>query len=173
MAYRTTFSGVFVLDRALAPHHLAYLDAFARHAHPRRDAYLAEAEPDPLRIAAGLPVGPEGAFVLGLGHDVENEDPSVIDPDAPASGVPTLRCHWVPTDDGRGMQWDGDAAFYDYVEWLTYVIGQLLAPWGYQLHGEITWLGESEDDRGTLRVTDNRVVVLDEGRFWSDLVANS
>jgi hypothetical protein len=91
MGYTTDFFGEFTLDRPLLPEHKAYLEAFAGSRRVKRDADIAEALPDPVRIAAGLPIGFEGAYFVGTAdkNNGQDKDESVIDGNNPP-GVPTI-----------------------------------------------------------------------------------
>lgn len=77
--------------------------------------------------------------------------------------VPGFWCQWVPTDDGMGLEWDGNEKFYNYVEWLEHLIKKFFIPWGIKLNGEIEWEGEESGDLGKIIVTDN-IVEVKEGR---------
>ncbi len=81
--------------------------------------------------------------------------------------VPSFYCQWVPTEDGRGLEWDGGEKFYNYVQWLEYLINKFFIPWGIKLNGEIEWEGEESGDLGKIIVTNN-VVEVKEGRVVYD-----
>ena len=70
---------------------------------------------------------------------------------------PGLWCQWEIVDDGTTLQWDGGEKFYNYVEWLKYLIEHFFSKWDVLLNGEIEW--ESPDDRGKIVVKDNKVKV--------------
>lgn len=72
-------------------------------------------------------------------------------------GMPGYYCQWIPTEDGTGLAWDGNEKFYDYVEWLEYLIKTFLIPWGITCNGDVEWYGEESDDRGIIRVRNNKV----------------
>jgi len=76
-----------------------------------------------------------------------------------------LWCKWAPTKDGTGIEWNGIEKFYNYVEWLEYLIVNFLGPWGYQLNGEVKYQGEDPGDFGIIEVTNN-TVKLREGRRY-------
>ena len=60
-------------------------------------------EPDPIREAAGLPVGKQGDFVVNdTGGNIFGDDgaSSVTDHNRPPEGQPGLWCQWVPNEDG-------------------------------------------------------------------------
>lgn len=173
MGYTTDFYGEFQLDRPLVPEHKAYLKAFADTRRVTRDPAIAETLPDPIRVAAGLPIGPHGEyFVGGTGYKGRGHDLSVIR-DAPTGqsnymfdggdGQPGYWCQWVPSSDGGFLEWDEGEKFYYYVEWLEYLIKHFLKPWGYTLNGEVGYRGEDSEDRGVIYVKNNVVrAVQDE-----------
>jgi hypothetical protein len=74
------------------------------------------------------------------------------DPSAPES-----YCQWQLTKDCRGIEWDYGEKFYDYVEWLQYIIDNVLTPHGVTLSGSVNYSGEETDDNGVLIVEDGRV----------------
>jgi hypothetical protein len=156
MGYTTDFSGNFSLNKPLLASHSAYLLKFAETRRMARNQTIASALPDPIREAVGLPIGKQGAyFVGGGGYFGQDTDASVINSNDAPSGQPGLWCQWVPTSDDAGIEWDGGEKFYNYTEWLSYLIEHFLAPWGYVLNGEVEWVGEDRDDRGKIVVTNN------------------
>jgi hypothetical protein len=164
MGYHTDFTGRFDLDRPLALEHARFLYTFSRTRRMRRDVAKAGIMPDAVRLSVGLPLGPEAAyFVGGEGFHGQDRDESVLDYNDPPSGQPGLWCKWAPTEDGRAIAWNGAEKFYDYVAWLEYLIRHFLRPWGYVLTGTVDWVGEADDDRGTIRVTSNVVEVTEPG----------
>lgn len=192
MGYTTDFSGDWEITPPLKPEHAAYLRAFARTRRVTRDPVLAEARPDPLRIAAGLPIGPHGAYFVGetghMGQDdaddiIADEPPGLptfpppADPNHPMADFntrshqylldkaeamakyetqPGYWCQWVPTSDTT-LGWDGGEKFYEYEDWIIYLVRHFLAPWGYTLNGIVSWQGEEPDDRGRIIITDNQI----------------
>ena len=158
MGYTTEFRGKFNLDKPLTAAHMAYLKAFATGRRMTRDAEKTKLLPDPLREAVLLPVGVDGGyFVNGEGFCGQGHSSDVIDYNVSPSGQPGLWCQWVPSEDGTGIEWDGGEKFYDYVEWIRYVIDNFLEPWGYIVDGSVEWRGEEWDDTGPICVTDNTV----------------
>lgn len=73
---------------------------------------------------------------------------------APPSSPSWLQ--WVPTG-ARTIEWDGNEKFYDYVEWLDFLIVSALSPWGLKLNGTVAYSGEDINDRGTITVVDNHI----------------
>lgn len=158
MGYTTDFNGEFNLDKPLTIEHRAYLTKFSETRRMRRNPSVADKLPDPDRIAVGLPVGNEGEYFVGAeGFAGQDRDDSVVDYNSSPNNQPGLWCQWIPTEDGTAIVWDGGEKFYDYVEWLEYIIKNFLAPWGYVLNGEVEWFGEDANDRGKIVVKNNAV----------------
>lgn len=160
MGYTTYFEGQFTIDRPLASEHRAYLEKFSGTRRMRRNADLTEGRPDPIREAAGLALGLEGAYFVG-GEDFRGQEHSddVADYNNPPEGQPGLWCGWIPSEDGDAIIWDEGEKFYFYTDWIEYLIKHFLAPWGYTLSGEITWSGEEQGDIGKVVIVDNAVSV--------------
>lgn len=133
--------------------------------------------------------GNEGEyFVGGTGHAGQDRDDSIIDYNESPGGVlksndedfgtywsrhtkqildglcqPGLWCQWTIEQQFEGgefvLVWDGGEKFYNYVEWLNYLINHFFDKWGVKLNGEITWEGENSEDMGKIVVVDNVVTV--------------
>jgi hypothetical protein len=158
VGYTTDFDGDFEITPELKPEHLAYINQFAETRRMKRNAKAAELLPDPIRIAAGLPIGNQGAyFVGGTGFMGQESDHTVIDCNREPDGQPCLWCKWIANEEGDRLLWNGAEKFYGYVQWLEYLIKHFLGPWGYTLNGEVEWQGEEMSDRGVIVIEDNKV----------------
>lgn len=165
MGYTTDFTGKFTLDKTLSLPHLNFLNKFSGTRRMKRDVKkLAErigvyGVADLTSTKAGLDIGVEGAnYVDESGFAGQNMSAmDVVCSNSPPKGQPSLWCQWIPTNDGDGIVWDGGEKFYEYVEWLEYIIEMYLKPWGYTLNGEVEWFGEDPDDRGKILVDNNLV----------------
>ena len=80
-------------------------------------------------------------------------------------------CQWIPTEDGRAIEWDGGEKFYDYVEWLKYLIDKFLVPNGYNLNGCVQYQGEEVGDCGTLLVNNCVVTTTKYSPTDNDLIS--
>jgi hypothetical protein len=160
MGYTTDFSGEFNCKPPLKPEHAAYLKQFSSTRRMKRDADKAALLPDPIRDAAGLPIGVDAAnFVGRSGYAGEEPDDSIIDNNEPPGGQPGLWCLWTPNGNDR-IEWDGGENFDEYVEWIKYLIDAYLKPWGYVLNGSVQWYGEDPSDLGEIQIDDNVVKEL-------------
>lgn len=158
MGYTTDFSGSFDLNKPLSKEHKAFLEKFAQTRRMERKQTVASKMEDPVRIDAGLPIGKEGAYFVGGKEDFgQGQDDSIVNYNTPPSGQPSLWCQWTPNENGTAIEWDGGEKFYEYVDWIEYLINNFLKPWGYILNGEVEWFGEDRDDRGMIIVVNNDV----------------
>jgi hypothetical protein len=158
MGYTTDFTGAFQLDKPLTDAHRAYLAKFSDTRRMKRVADLTGQRPDALRLAVGLPVGAEGEYFVGAEDSYGQEhSKDVMDYNRPPKTQPGLWCQWVPNEAGTEIEWNGSEKFYNYKEWLEYIISNFLKPWGYTLNGKVEWQGEDSGDIGVLVVNNNEV----------------
>jgi len=168
MGYTTEFEGIgFWTEPPLRPEHKEFINRFAETRHVTLDVSMVA--PGPTRAAVGLDAGHMGANVLDddtvdgcRTGDFDHLAPRsgrrthIIDNNRPPPGVPGLWCQWVVVDSGH-IHWDGNEKFYNYEEWLTYLVETYLKPWGYVLNGTVAYQGEDADDFGRIIVADNEV----------------
>jgi len=160
MGYTTKFNDSFGLDKPLAKDHDKYLNAFSNTRRMKRNIQQLVNLEDPLRDAVGLPIGEDGEyFVGGKGMHGDDRDNSIVDYNNPPKNQPGLWCMWVPNEKGTVIEWDGGEKFYEYIEWLEYLIKNFIEPWGYKLNGVVNWYGEDSEDTGNIIVTNNSVVI--------------
>lgn len=144
MGYTTDFEGGFNITPVLSQKDNEFLTKFSETRRMARNV--------------GPEYGIEGEFYVdGTGWAGQDSDKNVINYNKPPSTQPGLWCQWVPTDDGSELVWDGGEKFYNYVEWLDYLIDKILAPRGYTINGECQWFGENRDDVGVIIVKNNIV----------------
>lgn len=140
MGYTTAFHGQFHLNEQLDSDTHYFL---TRLAATRRVARRA----DPIH-------GLEGEF------DISDSDDNIIDINRPPCTQPSLWLHWIPSDDGLTIIWDGKEKFYNYIAWIEYLIKAVLAPKGYRLTGVVEWRGEEWEDSGFIIISRNEVQIL-------------
>jgi len=164
MGYHTEFSGDFNLDKPLTEAHTNYLKAFSETRRMKRDPKIAETLPDPIREAVGLPIGIDGEYFVGNSNDGDfgqTKDTSVTDNNHPPCTQPGLWCQWIPesNDDGEfdKIVWDTGEKFYEYIDWIKYIVENFLKPWGYVVNGSVEWRGEDYSDNGVISVKNNVV----------------
>jgi hypothetical protein len=192
MGYTTDFEGSLKLSRAATEEEMNYINTFSGTRRMKRDVnklmelyHGAHGNPFTNLIATPEVIYGEdgGYFAFDDGQSGQSHDSSIIDYNtAPGqldfgldnwgendtkirAGLcqPGLWCQWVITEDGTELEWDGSEKFYNYVEWLQYLITNFFEKWGINLNGEISWVGEDRDDTGKIVVEDNNIVVIDDG----------
>ena len=160
MGYTTEFTGSLRFDRPMTKKQTKYIQKFCEIRHMKRNAELVQEQPDPLRQSIGLAVGLEGGYYVGTKDRQSSQDheKSVINVNLPPDNQPGLWCNWTVNDDGNQLSWDGSEKFYNYIEWLKYLIAHFFQPWGYTLNGEINFQGEDSEDTGTIIIKDNILI---------------
>ncbi len=183
----TYLNGEVQINPPLEAIHLAYLDRFSRIRHMKRDVSLLEKLRDPLREAAGLPLGLEGAYyIAGKNFSIELDDPTILNRNTPPQGQTHLWCRWEPAGDGKSYIWRNGDKSYGYNEWLKYLIAHFFNPWHYKLSCRIECNehfskyiypngeeGEEKEipcvEKSELIIEDNNIVIENLlGRFRKD-----
>ncbi len=172
MGYTTDFLGYFHLSRALTEQEHAFLTAFSASRRMRLDVEALHREfggqygrPD---VESSETVyGPDGAFFV---RELPSHHSAILDSNTPPHGQPSLWCHWAPAPNTRSaIQWNGVEKFYNYVEWLQYLIDAFLDPWGIKVWGAVQWTGEDPTDCGVISVRASCVNVhYEEGSEEAD-----
>jgi len=153
MGYTTDFRGSFQLDKRLSPEMQEYiinLSNSRRMGRKTDDVYGVEGE----------------FFTGGTGFKGQDSGGNVINGNEPPVTQPSLWCQWIPTEDGLEIEWDGGEKFYNYTEWIYYIINKILKPNGYTLNGSVRWRGEEFDDDGVMEVRDN--VLFENGMEFTN-----
>ena len=177
MGYTTDFEGGLKISRPLTKKQTAYLNLLNGTRRMKRDVnklmaiyggkhgnpFATEKTPEAI-------YGRQGEyFAREDGQCGQSTDDSIIDYNIPPvqagfmrdtkGAVPGLWCGWCITEDGSRLEWDGGEKFYNYVEWLEYLIKHFFEPWGRKLNGTIYWYGEDRSDQGKIEVKANKVKI--------------
>ena len=170
MGYSTDFSNSFKLNRPATAEEILYINTFSgtrrmkRRSSTLMELYKGEHGLIPFsgtKSTAEQIYGIDGEFFAkDDGNCGQSNDKSIIEYDHPPQTQPGLWCQWILTDDGTELEWDGSEKFYNYIEWLKYMIDNFFSKWDIILNGEVTWYGEESTDTGKIIVTNNIVKVL-------------
>ena len=168
MGYTTDFNGEFKFSRPLTVKEKKYLNTFSKTRRMCRDVNKImelhkgkHGNPHPLDDTAEGIYGKQGEyFAKDDGNFGQNDDTTVLNHNGPGN-MPGLWCQWEPDEDGKHLRWDNGEKFYNYVEWLKFLIEHFFNKWGVSINGECEWAGESSDDLGKIMVKDNIVTVLE------------
>ena len=160
MGYTTDFYGSVTFNKPITEELKNYINKFCETRRMKRDVEkIKKTFPDWEKNCFNGNLGVDGEyFVGGNGFMGQDRDDSIVNYNYPPETQPGLWCQWMIDDDGN-LVWDGGEKFYEYGEWLTYLIDNFLAPSGYVCNGEIEFQGEDMNDFGTIHVKDNVVTV--------------
>jgi hypothetical protein len=167
MGYSTDFCGSLKFNKPVEDWLVEYINKLGDTRRMKRDPEkIKEIFPDWKEKCFNGDLGVDGGYFIGSnGFMGQEKDESVVEYNYPPYGQPGLWCQWIIN--GDLLEWDGGEKFYNYVEWLEYLIEHFFAPLGYVLNGDIEWQGEDYDDFGTINVVDNVVTVQDGIRVSS------
>lgn len=144
MGYTTDFSGEFKIDKEVDEETYKLLDGLNK---TRRMARKVSKK-----------YGVEGEFYInGKGEMGQAHDKTVIDNNRPPKTQPGLWCQWSICEDRTTICWDGGEKFYEYTEWIRYLIDKILKPRGYTVNGNVRWQGEEPEDSGIICIEGNNV----------------
>lgn len=161
MGYTTDFKGAFTVTPAPAKEFKDYINKFNRTRHMKRDE---------LKLISNKPDWKDYCFEGNLGKECEYyvadddigrivyDEASIINHNYPPDTMPGLWCQWIINDKNE-LVWDKGEKFYNYVEWLEYLVKNFFAPKNYLLNGEVYWYGEDFGDVGCIKVEDNIITV--------------
>lgn len=177
MGYSTDFSGSLKLSRQATEQERDYINLISDTRRMKRDVnklmvlykgkygnpFATDNTPESIYGEFGE------YFAMGDNDSGQGRDSSILDyncapgeshygsPKTTKIGQPGLWCQWVIEEDGYDLEWNGAEKFYNYIEWLKYLIDRFFEPWGIKLNGEIEWQGEDMSDRGKIGVIENVV----------------
>ena len=78
-----------------------------------------------------------GIELVCASEDVCAIPKEVADYSTVADGAPSLYCHWKPSPDRMGLEFDKCEKAENLLEWLIFLIQYFIEPNGYLLSGEI------------------------------------
>lgn len=159
MGYTTEFTGKITFEKTIPAEVVEYVNAFSHTRRMKRNnSLIKRIFPDWAKFTFNGSLGIDGEYFVRK-DDIENfgqdRDATIVDYDTPPSTQPGLWCHWIIKD--NCLMWNGAEKFYDYIEWLQYLLDNFLSP--YIANGEISWQGEDAEDNGIISVSNN---VIDE-----------
>jgi hypothetical protein len=150
MGYTTDFEGSFKTDK---PVHDSIYELINGLQETRRMK----------RSGLDKKYGVEGEFYYEDTDDCcQTHEPSlgkIVNYNSPPSTQPSLWLQWIMSEDKQTIKWDGNEKFYYYVEWIEYIIKNILEPNGYKLNGEVEFQGEEMRDRGLIIIINNKVSI--------------
>lgn len=162
MGYSTEFKGAWILNKPLDQKTAAILKGLSTTRRMKRSIDKLAEMKKVSREEAISNWGEHGELYFNPTNHGDVEDASVIDCNEPPVGQPSLWCQWIYQEkDGQAtICWDEGEKFYEYVEWIQYIIKSILAPKEYILNGDVQFQGDSPRDKGIIRIQDNVVSLM-------------
>lgn len=158
MGYTTEFYGSVGFNKPITYELANYINKFSEVRHMWRNVEkIKKVYPNWEELCFNGQLGDGGEYFIGEKSFGEKDD-SIVDYNRPFNSQPGLWCQWIIGSNGE-LEWDGNEKFYEYEEWLRYLIKHFFEPSDYILNGEIGFQGEDYDDFGTICVKDNIVTV--------------
>ena len=169
MGYTTYFSGEFKFNKPVTEELKTFINKLSDTRRMMRDnSRIKELFPNWKELCFNGNLGEYGAyFVGGDGFCGQDRDDSIIDYND-AGPQPGLWCQWI-INDRNELVWDQGEKFYNYVEWLRYLIKHFFEPLGYVLNGTVDYEGEDPDDFGRIIVSDNFVKICYGHRVYVEV----
>ena len=158
MGYTTEFLGRLEFSRPLSKQMTNYINDFSTIRHMKRDnEKIKEVYPNWKERCFFGYLGDEGEFFISntksLGQD---KDDSVLDYNEPSLKQPGLWCQWIVSEDGKYLMWDRGEKFYNYIEWLEYIIENFVKTQDkLKVNGYLVYMGEDVHDIGIIEVKNN------------------
>jgi hypothetical protein len=160
MGYTTSFWGEFTIDKPVDEDTYKLLDGLNKTRRMKRTVTI---------LAKRLKITPTECKKL-YGTDCEfwvddakdygqTQTEDIKDYNTPPKTQPGLWNHWAIDEDRQTILWDEGEKFYEYIEWIRYLIDVILLPRGYVVNGTVSWSGEENEDMGEIEVKDNKVFV--------------
>jgi len=145
MGYTTEFKGNFTITPKLNLNQIKYLNDFCYSRRMKRNI---------------KDFGENGEYYIGKGERGQNEEKNIIDYNEPPITQPSLWCDWVVNEEGTSLSWNESEKFYNYVEWLSYLINNFFGK-NYLLNSSVKFQGEAFDDKGEIVIINNVIKVIE------------
>ena len=169
MGYNTSFEGGFDIDKPMTKEFVRFINRFSSTRRMKRDnEKIKEIYPDWKELCFKGNLGSEGEYFAPVSRNFGQEtEKSIIEYNNPPETQPGLWCQWIIKTNEKisddiseytGLiEHDGGEKFYDYVEWLDYMINNFFIPENLTINGAVLAVGESYDDATYIIVDRNQV----------------
>lgn len=166
MGYDTNFFGEFELDKELTKDQHKYLCLFNEKRHFQiKDSFFEKKSKPSVMKNLNIDFGEDGCFYVDEENNLKYYDSSIIEIaknyNRPPGDCPGLWCGWIPSNDKKHIIWDRVEKFYNYTEWLNFIISKFLNPWEIEIFGSVKFQGEHPNDVGFIRIKDG-IAILDK-----------
>jgi hypothetical protein len=174
MGYTTEFIGKFNIDKNMPREFVEYINRFSSTRRMKRKTdKIKEIYPNwPDLCFAGKQLGEEGEYLAIISNNYgQDSDDSIVDYNRPPATQPGLWCQWIieTNEDLKNnnineftgkLVWDGGEKFYEYTDWLEYMIKHFFIPMNLTLNGAVLAVGENSDDATYIVINENNVTTF-------------
>ncbi|VVU95690.1 hypothetical protein CPAV1605_1445 [seawater metagenome] len=163
MGYTTNFYGEFKLNTTLDKNTADLIKGIATTRRMKRSIPILAKKFNISEELALLKFGIDGEFYFDKGDFCnfgQSEDSTIIDINTPPKRQPSLWCQWYYFETTNSIKWDEGEKFYNYIEWIKYIINVILEPRKYKVTGTVNWQGEDDSDKGTIAIKDNLIDIF-------------
>ena len=170
MGYTTWFSGKLIPNKPFSKKFIKFINDFSETRHEPRDIEKLKAKDvNWAQNCLEGNMGPYGLYYVGPEDTCKGviDFESIIDlnsytPEELAEirkkwTAPGYWCDWHINEKTGVVEWNDSEKFYNYIEWLKFLVDNFFEPAGYKLNGEIFWEGEEREDIGVIVVKDNNI----------------
>lgn len=188
MGYTTDFYGTFSISGNITYKLVKYIDAFSAMRHCAIDPDFFKSHfPDWKEYGFNGNIGKHGEYIAIPSeniYDLQAKYPDYVETNRYNIGIPFgYWCHWnfldnsenplfddgielVDVDELIGKKqlrfgWDGSEKFYDYEDWLRFMIFHFFIPSGVFLNGATLAVGEGDGDAKYIIIKNNEVLAVD------------
>ncbi len=172
MGYTTKFVGGFSFDKTPSKAVIDYINSFSLTRHVKRDTErIKDIFPDwKKRCWKGM-LGEQAEYFLQKYDEMYDKHTPIYDVDSylkrngieddnnPPESQPSLWCQWIINNKNE-LVWNGAEKFYEYDNWLEYLIENFFQPEGLILSGRCMYIGERGDDWGYICIDNNKVMKI-------------
>ena len=169
MGYTTDFEGNFKLNQPLDKETEKLLFGLSNTRRMKRNITKLS---DRLGISvekATEKYGFDGEFYFDE-NDIEtggqNETCDIVNYNLPPENQPSLWCQWIYNPEENTIEWDLNEKFYEYEDWIKYLVAFVFEPRGYSLTGKVYWCGERNNDMGKIIIKNNNISIYDSYIKW-------
>ena len=160
MGYTTEFKGVFKFNHPPSEYMKKYINSFSTSRRVKRNVELIKKEdPEWEKHCFKGELGIDGEYYIKDVNYISPNASSILNINEPPKTQPGLWCQWIINEDGD-LCGDGGDKFYNYVEWLRYLIENFFKRENLILNGKVDYQGEYDYDKGTIEIEDNKIKLI-------------
>ena len=173
MGYDTSFEGSIDISGKMTKEFVEFINRFSSTRRMKRNnEKIKEIYPNWKELCYHGNLGTDGEYFAPVSKNYgQDEEESIVKYNSSPDSQPGLWCQWIIRTKEKLSEdlkeytgcitFDGGEKFYNYVEWLEYLIENFFNPENLVLDGAILAVGESTDDATYIIIDKNQVITYD------------